>query len=84
MESVTDMHNCIHGPKRDCHACLVGELVEALKPLAVLNVWVPNNKRIWNDDSLLECKIKMVHARNAAAVLEKAKLVESRATWRKP
>lgn len=29
--SVTDMYDCTHGPKKDCHACLVGELVEALE-----------------------------------------------------
>ncbi len=29
--SATDMYDCTHGPRKDCHACLVKELVEALE-----------------------------------------------------
>jgi hypothetical protein len=30
-QSLTDMHNCTHGPKANCHKCLIPELVKALK-----------------------------------------------------
>ncbi|KKN75261.1 hypothetical protein LCGC14_0382600 [marine sediment metagenome] len=29
--SVTDMHECPHGPIKDCHKCMFRELVEALE-----------------------------------------------------
>ena len=31
MQSLTNMHECRHGPKANCHKCLVPELVEALR-----------------------------------------------------
>ena len=34
MQSTTSMYDCTHGPKRDCHACLVREFVEAMGEIA--------------------------------------------------
>lgn len=38
MQSATDMYDCTHGPKKDCHACLVRELVAALERAKIL-IW---------------------------------------------
>ena len=61
--SVTDMFNCTHGPKKDCHACLVANLAEVLK--SALFVERAHDAHI-NPDDPCWCQ-------DARAVLEMAK-----------
>ena len=70
--SATDMYDCTHGPKSDCHACLVGELVEVLEHFLVdYNI---SYAALQRDDWCEYEKREIVIA--ARAVLEKAKLIE--------
>ena len=73
--SATDMYNCTHGPKKDCHACIVRELVEALKAAIEWRDKLaanPMSQEAWEglvgEDGCLD--------NEARAVLEKAKLIE--------
>lgn len=38
LPSLTDMRDCTHGPKANCHKCLIPELVRVLRCLMPLNV----------------------------------------------
>ena len=70
MPSVTSMYDCTHGPKANCHACLIREFVKRLERASVL-LWdcaemFPRNQRHDILDAHFEIR----------AVLEKAKLIE--------
>ena len=60
MKSTTDMYECTHGPKKDCHACLVREMAAVLEQ-ATQN-FTPADWGWWLP--------------RARAVLEKAKLID--------
>ena len=66
-ESLTSMYDCTHGPKRDCHACLIPEMAKALDEL--LASLKPNPAPFTRSD------FRGI-VRDARAVLEKAKLIE--------
>ncbi len=72
--SVTEMYDCTHGPKKDCHACLVGEFVEAMGEIAhklgVLRQ-VAEASGVRYDARILRELEEL-----ARAVLEKAKLLD--------
>ena len=86
MQSSTDMYNCAHGPKKDCHACLVPELVAALANIVKASVetypWVENFNRtdcrmcnrVWGNTTpehhKEHCPIPTIRA-----LIEKAKLL---------
>ena len=66
--SVTDMYECTHGPKKDCHACLVRELVKALENLMYTRPDGTSHISLceeWNSS----CRYSCIQVR---AVLEKA------------
>ena len=70
--STTSMYDCTHGPKKDCHACLVGELVTVLTEMIYWfgsDGFVPSAKS-WDEGKPQACKVK------ARAVLEKAKEIK--------
>ena len=62
--SVTDMYNCTHGPKRDCHACLIPEMAAVLEQ-AVGYFAGGDHVTFWRDWLL-----------KARALIEKAKLID--------
>ena len=89
MQSVTSMFDCTHGPKKDCHACIVGELVEALEALASGGIGASTRPDFWcvycgSDNSHFEKASDDAEERHeedcpillARAVLEKAKRIE--------
>ncbi len=78
LPSVTNMNLCTHGPKKDCHACLVGELVDVMGQLlgASEDLFYLEAK---GDSSL---KVALAESRMAEAqdvvrtLIKKAKLLE--------
>ena len=77
--SVTNMNLCTHGPKKDCHACLVGEFVEAMGEIAhklgVLRRVAEASGVRYDARNLSELE------KLARAILEKAKLIEDCVPW---
>ena len=63
-ESLTSMYNCTHGPKKDCHACLVPELVNALETAMARRE--PNKSYT----------LPVGWFRDTRALIEKARLIE--------
>ena len=60
--SVTSMYDCTHGPKKDCHACLIPEMAAVIEGALKLRIESPVAMRQWIS--------------KARAVLEKANLIE--------
>ena len=65
MQSLTDMYNCTHGPKKDCHACLIPELVEALEQAARGRHYLEEHQIGFGDCYWVPCS-------EARAILDKA------------
>ncbi len=68
-QSLTDMRECRHGPKANCHKCLIPELVGVLEDCATaLHADRMHDGRFWDCDRW-GCGA-------ARALIEKAKLVD--------
>lgn len=74
MQSVTSMFDCTHGPKKDCHACIVGELVAALEGATEMLCHHARSLHA-NLEPVQELRVLQV-INPARAALEKAKLIE--------
>ena len=70
--SVTDMYNCTHGPKKDCHACLIPEMAAALDRLITAAVEGHDVMRGLERYDTKDIANALTEAR---AVLEKAKVL---------
>ncbi len=72
MQSVTSMFDCTHGPKKDCHACLVGEMARALEEAVGLNTirswreWLPNARAVLEKANLIEDCVPIEEAEEAS------------------
>ncbi len=79
MQSTTSMYDCTHGPKKDCHACLVREFVEAMGEIAhklgVLRRVAEASGVRYDARNLSELE------KLARSILEKAKLIEDCVPW---
>ena len=73
--SVTNMNLCTHGPKKDCHACLVGELVAILERCLP---YIDGHFKAWSYESDRQAlnRVRSELLRDGCAVLEKAKQLE--------
>ena len=74
MQSLTSMHNCPHGPIKDCHKCMFKELVQVMEHFlvdySIAYADLRGRDKAWCE---YEDREVVVAAR---AVLEKAKLID--------